>query len=89
MITNIYSTGHWGREYPKWVQSGNTYTKGGSITIPLTSCLTDLESAVLQLTFFVFICKTDKPKPVKQEVNGKMILPPLVFPGTINALLVA
>ncbi len=26
------------------VQPGNT--KGGSITVPLTSCLTDLESAV-------------------------------------------
>ncbi len=31
-------------------------TKGGSITVPLTSCLTGLESAALQLTFF---CKTD------------------------------
>jgi hypothetical protein len=45
-------------------------TKGGSITVPLTSCLTGLESAVWQLTIFVFICKTDKSKPVKQEVNG-------------------
>jgi len=34
-------------------------TKGGSITVLLTSCLTGLESAVLQLTIFVFICKTD------------------------------
>jgi hypothetical protein len=34
-------------------------TKGGSITVPLTSCLTGLESAVWQLTIFVFICKTD------------------------------
>jgi hypothetical protein len=33
--------------------------KGGSITVPLTSCLTGLESAVGQLTIFVFICKTD------------------------------
>jgi hypothetical protein len=39
------------------VKSGNT--KGGSITVPLTSCLTGLESAVWQLTTFVFICKTD------------------------------
>jgi hypothetical protein len=37
--------------------TGNT--KGGSITVPLTSCLTGLESAVWQLTIFVFICKTD------------------------------
>ncbi len=53
----------------------------GSITVLLTSCLTGLESAVWQLTIFVFICKTDYSKPVKQEVNGTMILPPLVFPG--------
>ncbi len=37
--------------------SGNT--KGGSITVSLTSCLTGLESAVRQLTISVFICKTD------------------------------
>ncbi len=39
------------------VWSGNT--KGGSITVQLTSCLTGLESAVWQLTIFVFIYKTD------------------------------
>ncbi len=39
------------------VSPGNT--KGGSITVPLTSSLTGLESTVSQLTFFVFICKTD------------------------------
>jgi hypothetical protein len=61
------------------VWAGNT--KGGSITVQLTSCLTGLESAVWQLTIFVFICKTDKSKPVKQEVNSTVILPPLVFPG--------
>jgi hypothetical protein len=37
--------------------------------------------AVGQLKFFVFICKTDESKPVKQEVNGTVILSPLVFPG--------
>jgi hypothetical protein len=37
--------------------AGNT--KGGSITVLLTSCLTGLESAVIQLSIFVFICKTD------------------------------
>jgi hypothetical protein len=37
--------------------AGNT--KGGSITVLLTSCLTGLELAVRQLTIFVFICKTD------------------------------
>jgi len=39
------------------VYAGNT--KGGSITVLLTSCLTGLESAVWQLTIIVFICKTD------------------------------
>ncbi len=34
-------------------------TKGESKTVPLTSCLTGLESAVGLLTIFVFICKTD------------------------------
>ncbi len=32
---------------------------------------------------FVFICKTDYSKPVKQEVNGTVILPPLVLPALI------
>jgi hypothetical protein len=32
-------------------------TKRVSITALLTSCLTGLESAVCQLTIFVFICK--------------------------------
>ncbi len=53
----------------------------GSITVSLTSCLTGLESAVCQLTIFVFICKTDFSKPVKQEANGTVILSPLAFPG--------
>ncbi len=43
---------HWGKLY-----TGTT--KGGSITVPLTSCLTSLESAVWLLTIFVFICKSD------------------------------
>jgi len=60
--------------------------KGGSITVLLTSCLTGLESAVWQLIIFVFICKTDWFKPVKQEGNSTVILPPLVFPH-IKALI--
>jgi hypothetical protein len=59
-------------------EPGNT--KGGTITVPLTSCFTGLESAVWQMTIYVLICKTDLSKPVKQEVNGTVILPPLVFP---------
>jgi hypothetical protein len=42
------------------------------------------------MTIFVFVCKTGKSKPVKQEVNGTGILPPLVFPvksvGAIESL---
>ncbi len=73
------------------ISSGNT--KRGSITVLLTSCLTGLQSGVWLLTIFVFICKTDKSKPVKQEVDSTVILHPLVFPdfcinirafGTIN-----
>jgi hypothetical protein len=55
-------------------------TTGGSITVHLTSCLTALESAVWQLAIFVFICKTGQSQQVKQEVNGIVILPPLIFP---------
>ncbi len=39
------------------LHAGNT--KGGSIAVPSTSCLTGLESAVWQLTTIVFIWKTD------------------------------
>ncbi len=39
------------------LKTGNT--KRGSITVQLTSFLTGLESAVLQVTIVVFICKTD------------------------------
>jgi len=56
-------------------------SEGGSITALLTSCSTGLELALGQLTIFVFICKIDQSIPVKQEVNGTVILPPLVFPG--------
>ncbi len=46
---------------PCLLMIGNT--KGGSITVLLTSCLTGLESAVWKLTIFVFICKIDLSKP--------------------------
>jgi hypothetical protein len=56
-------------------------TKGGSITVPLTSCLTGLEWSVLQIKTKIVSCQTADFKPVKQEVNGTVILSPLVFPG--------
>jgi len=52
-------------------------TKGGSITVPLTSCLTGLDLSVLQIKTKNFSCRTADSKPV----NGTVILPPLVFPG--------
>ncbi len=58
--------------------SGNT--KGGSITVLLTSCLTGLDSSVLQIKTKIVSSHTTDSKPDKQEVNGTVILPPLVFP---------
>ncbi len=55
--------------------------KGGSITVLLTSCLTDSDYSVLQIITNIVSCHTADSKPVKQEVNGTVIRPPLVFPG--------
>ncbi len=60
-------------------EPGNT--KGGSITVPLTSCLTGLVQSVLQIKTIIVGCHTANSKPVKQTVNSTVILPPLVFPG--------
>jgi hypothetical protein len=60
-------------------QAGNT--KGGSITVPLTSCLTGLDWSVLQIKTKIISSHTADSKPVKQEVNGAVILPTLVFPA--------
>ncbi len=45
-----------GHQYSDTSISGNT--QGGSIPVPLTSCLTGLEFSVWLVTIFVFICKT-------------------------------
>ena len=55
-------------------------TKMGSITVLLTSCLTDLDYSVLWIKTKVVSCHTANFKPVKQEVNGIAILSPLGFP---------
>ncbi len=57
------------------------YTKGGSITVQLTSCLTGLDQSILQIKTNIVSCQTTDSQPVKQEVNRTVILPPLVFPG--------
>ncbi len=65
---------------PSIEQPGNT--KGGSITVQLTSCLTGLDLFVLQIKTKIVSSHTTDSKPVKQEANSTVILPPLVFPGT-------
>jgi hypothetical protein len=58
--------------------------KGGSITVPLTSCLAGFDVSVLQIKTKIVSCHTADSKPVKQVVNGILILLPSVFPaGTI------
>jgi hypothetical protein len=61
--------------------TGNT--KGGSIAVSLTSCLTCLDYSVLQIKTKIVSCHKAVSKPVKQGVRGTVILPPLVFPGFI------
>jgi hypothetical protein len=54
-------------------------TKGGSITVPLTSCLTGLDYSVLEIKTKIVSSLTADFKPVKQEVYGTVILPSLLF----------
>jgi hypothetical protein len=61
-------------------EAGNT--KGGSITVLSTSFLIGLDQSVFQIKNVS--CHTADSKPVKQEVNGTAILPPLVFPASSN-----
>ncbi len=62
-------------------------TKGGTIIVPLTSCLTGLDQSVLQIKRKIVSCHTANSKPVKQEVNSTVILPPLVFPTLRHSLM--
>jgi hypothetical protein len=64
------------------VRPGNT--KRGSIIVLLTSCLTGLDYSVLKIKTKIVSCHTADSKPVKQEVNSTVILPPLVFPGATH-----
>ncbi len=49
--------------------------------------MTGLNESVLKIKTKIVSCHTADSKPVKQEVNGTVILPPLVFPGqTIDTL---
>ncbi len=62
-----------------YFQPGNT--KGGSITEPLTSCLTCWDQPALQIKTKIVSCHTAGSKPVKQGVNRTVIFPRLVFPA--------
>ncbi len=64
------------------LQSGNI--KGESITVLLTSCLTGLDQSVSQIKTKIVISHTADSKPFKQEVNGTVILPPLVFSAAMG-----
>ncbi len=68
----------WTAEFPR---KGLANTKGGSIAIPLTSYLTGLDKSVLQIKTKIVTCLTADSKPVIQEVNSTVILPPLVLSG--------
>ena len=57
-------------------------TKGGSITVPLTSSLTGLDLSVWKIKTKIVNFHTADSKPVEQEVNCTVILPPLVFPDS-------
>ncbi len=61
-----------------WDNPGNT--KGGSITVPLTPSLTGMDWSVLQIKTKIVGSHTADSKPAKQEVNGTVILSPIVFP---------
>ncbi len=61
------------------------YNTKGSITVLLTSCFTGLDWSVLKIKTKIVSCQTVDSKPVKQEVNGTVILPPSVLPGPIHS----
>jgi hypothetical protein len=48
--------------------------------------LTGLDYSVLQIKTKIASFHTADSKPVKQEVNGTLILPPLVFPDLMHSL---
>jgi hypothetical protein len=58
-----------------WSSGTKGNTKGGSITVPLTSCLTGLERSVLSIKTKIVYCLTADSKPVKQQVNCTVIIP--------------
>jgi hypothetical protein len=51
------------------------------ISSSLTSCLIGLDESFLQIKTKIVSSHTADSKPVKQEVRGTVIPPPLVFPA--------
>ncbi len=80
---NIFVVFRKNKSCKTYLGPGNT--KGGSISAPLTSCLTGLDWSALQIETKIVSCHTADSKPVKQEVNGTVILPPLEFPAWTHA----
>ncbi len=70
-----------------WPRASTRNTKGGSITVLLTSCLTGINKSVLQIKTKIVSSNTAVSIPVNQEVNGTVVLPPLIFPGLYYKLL--
>jgi hypothetical protein len=56
-------------------------TKGGSITVLSTSCLTGWFGISCMTTDNFCFYLQNRLSQTKQGVNGTVILPPLVFPG--------
>ncbi len=56
--------------------------------VPLTSYLTSFYWYVLKIKTKIVSCHIADSKPGKQEVNGTVILPPLVFPALADRHLV-
>ncbi len=81
--TRRFPAGRSGPLHPSliFVSAGNT--KGGSITVMLTSCFTGLDWSVLQIKTKIVSCHTADSKLVKQEVNGTGILPPFSIPWLV------
>ncbi len=71
----------------QWLLAGNT--KRGSITIPLTSLFDWFGLVCFANKNKIVSCHTADSKPVKEEVNGTLILPPLVFPAFRNSFYLA
>ncbi len=68
------------RELHKGILYFSQDTKGGSITVLLTSSLTGLDLSVWQIQTKIVSCHAADSKPVKQEVSRTVILPPFSIP---------